>query len=110
MSTIWASGAIVSITPRQIGAGPSGPKSVRKLRNGLGMAAMVAERSRTPGRDARTATGPESDRTAETSKRRLEEGEAPLRGACRDGGRRYGAATGEFGCRSDGRRPAVVAQ
>src|SRR6266550_195164 len=68
MSTIWASGAIVSITPRQIGAGPSGPKSVRKLMKGRGMAAMVAERPGSSAADARGAAPPE------TSKRRLEEG------------------------------------
>ena len=34
MSTIWASGAIPIITPRQIAAAASGPKSVRKLMNG----------------------------------------------------------------------------
>src|SRR3990172_5153309 len=38
MSTIWASGAIESTTPRQIAGARSAPKSVRKLMTGRSMA------------------------------------------------------------------------
>jgi hypothetical protein len=45
-STMLASGAIPNITPRQMGAGPSGPKSVRNEMNGRDTPPMVANGGR----------------------------------------------------------------
>src|SRR5262245_36898143 len=94
MSTICASGAIESITPRQMAAAASGPKSVSRVMNGrLGAGIREGWYRCPPSPGTPKRTGHESKRRREEVRRRLELGREPRGG---DLGRR-GSSGGGWG-------------